>query len=329
MILLVCSLTFVACGNSSKETTKLSSSAGSTSSSQSVKEKTKVVSLKGPTTIGLLNMMNSANENSYEFNMVTDPAEAGTLLTTGKENIALLPANVAANLYNKTSGKVIVLNINTLGMLYLVQQGEPVTSIADLKGKTIILSGKGATPDLTLQYLLKENGLSTDDVTLDYKSEATEVVAALAENTEAIGLLPEPFVTVATTKNPDLKVTLDLTEEWNKIQNNKDSALITAVTVVNKDYLEDNKDKVLEFMTEQKKSSEEATSDIEKTAELSEKYDIIKAEVAKKAIPKCNITYIDGDEMKTKLNGYYQVLYDLSPEFIGGKLPENNFYFIN
>lgn len=330
---IACTLTFAACGNTDKGTdssNKMTSSESSTvSTSKTSSEATKIVSLKGPTTIGLLNMMDSTEKEKYEFNMVTEPAEAGTLVSTGKENIALIPANVAANLYNKTSGNIIVLNINTLGMLYLVQQGEPITSIADLKGKTIILTGKGATPDLTIQYLLKENGLSVEDVTLDYKSEATEVVAALAENSEAIGLLPEPFVTVATTKNPDLKVSMDLTEEWNKTQNNKDSTLITAVTVVNKEYLESNKEDVLNFMKQQKISSEEATSNLDKTSELAEKYDIIKENIAKKAIPKCNISYIEGEEMKTKLSGYYSVLFDLSPEFIGGKVPEDDFYFIN
>lgn len=287
----------------------------------------RVVSLKGPTSLGLLNMMEEEEgQGAYEFNIVVDASEAAALLTTGKADIALLPANLAANLYQNTDGQIKVLNINTLGVVYLVQAGEPVASFQELTGKTIYVTGKGTTPDLALQYLLTANGVSLDDVNLEYKSEAAEVVAAMSGDTEALGLLPQPFVTVAMSQNENLQIAFDLTKEWDQIQGEGGSTLVTGVTVVRTEFLETNPEAVSAFLEKQEVSSMKANSDVEGTALLAEKYDIVKEAVALQAIPQCNITYIAGDEMEQKLKGYLEVLFALSPEFIGGEMPDEGFY---
>ena len=166
----------------------------------------RVGALKGPTTIGLLHLMDEAEkgntQNSYTFTMATAADELTAQVVKGDLDIALLPANVAAIVYQKTDGGVTVLDVNTLGVLYLVSGRDDITGVADLAGRTVYLTGKGTTPDYCLQYLLAQNGLSLEDVTLEYKSEATEVAAVLSENPDAVGLLPQPFVTVASWAMP-------------------------------------------------------------------------------------------------------------------------------
>ena len=208
----------------------------------------RIGSLKGPTSMGLVSLMQKAKagetKEAYDFTMVTAADELLGKVISGDLDIALVPANVASVLYNKTEGEVQAIDINTLGVLYVVENGDQVQSIADLKGKTLYLTGKGTTPDYVIQYLLKANGLTTDDVTLEYKSEATEVVAALAEDTAAIGLLPQPFVTAAMTQNENLRVALDLTAEWDATQEEGGSRLVTGVTIARTDFLEENEDAV-------------------------------------------------------------------------------------
>ena len=198
----------------------------------------RVASLKGPTSLGLLFLMDKANKgetaNTYEFRMATGADEILPLMVKGDLDIALVPANVASILYHKTQGGVEVIDINTLGVLYMVSGDDGLTDFTDLKGKTIYLTGKGTTPDYVLQYLLNANGMSVDDVTLEYKSEATEVASVLAEDPTAIGLLPQPFVTAACMQNDTLKVIFDLNEEWNKVQGASGSSMVTGVTVVRK-----------------------------------------------------------------------------------------------
>ena len=225
----------------------------------------RVASLKGPTSLGLLFLMDKTEKgetsNAYEFQMATGADEILPLMVKGDLDIALIPANVASILYHKTQGGVEVIDINTLGVLYMVSGENDLTDFTDLKGKTIYLTGKGTTPDYVLQYLLTANGMSVDDVTLEYKSEATEVASVLAEDPTAIGLLPQPFVTVACMQNDALKVIFDLNEEWNKIQGVSGSSMVTGVTVVRKGFLEEHEDAVKSFMEEHKASAEAINAD--------------------------------------------------------------------
>lgn len=295
----------------------------------SAQELCEVGSLKGPTSIGLVRFMSEeeqAEEPEYHFNMVTASDELSAKLLSDELDIALIPANMASILYNKTEGKIQVLDINTLGVLYLVTAQEDVSSVADLAGKTVYSTGKGQTPEYVLNYLLAANGLTEDDVTVEYKSEATEVVSVLAQDTSAIGVLPQPFATVACQQNENLKLASDLTAEWDKTGT---GMLVTGVTVAKKDFVEANPELIRDFLDEHEDSAEYVNEDVAGAAELVAAYGIIeKAPVAEKAIPKCNITYIDDEEMKAALSGYLQVLYDQDPTSVGGALPADDFYYI-
>ena len=294
----------------------------------------KVGALKGATTLGLLPLQDKAanggaNEN-YEFSMMTAADELLPLMIKGELDIALLPSNVASVLYQKTNGGVTVIDINTLGVLYMVSGDSSISSVADLAGKTIYLTGKGTTPDYVLHYILNGNGIDADqDCTLEYRSEATEVAALLAENPDAIGLLPQPFVTAACAQNDALSVIMDMNAEWEKLQGENGSRLVTGVTVVRNEFLQEHENAVAAFMEEHKASAESMNTDVENGAKLAVASEIIAKEpIALKAIPKCNITYIDGNEMKQALSGYLQVLYEQNPESVGGALPQDDFYYI-
>ena len=292
----------------------------------------RVASLKGPTSLGLLFLMDKANKgetaNTYEFRMATGADEILPLMVKGDLDIALVPANVASILYHKTQGGVEVIDINTLGVLYMVSGEDGLTDFTDLKGKTIYLTGKGTTPDYVLQYLLNANGMSVDDVTLEYKSEATEVASVLAEDPTAIGLLPQPFVTAACMQNDALKVIFDLNEEWNKVQGASGSSMVTGVTVVRKEFLEENEEAVKAFMEEHKASAEAINADPATGAALAVEAQIVAKEpIAQKAIPDCNITYMDKADMKQALSGYLDVLFHQDSQSIGGGLPESDFYY--
>ena len=292
----------------------------------------RIGSLKGPTSIGLVYLMDQAEKGeasgNYTFQMEASADELLPQVLSEDLDIVLVPANVASVLYNKTQGGVSVIDINTLGVLYVVTADSSIRSMADLKGRTVYLTGKGTTPDYVLQYLLKENGLSADDVTLEYKSEATEVAAILAETPDAVGVLPQPFVTAACAQNEDLSVALDLTEEWAAVQGEGGSSLVTGVTVVSNSFLETHPDAVDLFLEEHRASTEYANEHVEETAELVAAAGIIeKAEVAAKAMPACNITYIDGADMRTALEGYLQVLCEQDAASVGGGLPGGDFYY--
>ena len=299
---------------------------------QEPETKLRVGSLKGPTSIGLLSLMEKAEageaQNDYEFTMATAADELLPLMVKGELDIALVPANVASILYQKTAGGVCAININTLGVLYMVSGDDSLQVITDLKGKTIYLTGKGTTPDYVLQYLLKQNGISVDDCVLEYKSEATEVAALLAENPDAIGLLPQPFVTVACAQNEALSILFDMNEEWEKVQGEDGSRMVTGVTVVRKEFLEQHEDAVKTFLEEHAESAAAMNADPEGGAALAVEAGIIAKEpIAKAAIPFCHIVSITGEEMKNSLSGYLQVLYEQSAESVGGTVPGEDFYY--
>ena len=294
----------------------------------------KVGALKGATTLGLLPLEDKAANGeageNYEFSMMTAADELLPMMIKGELDIALLPSNVASILYQKTNGGVTVIDINTLGVLYMVSGDSSITGVEDLAGKTIYLTGKGTTPDYVLHYILSGNGMDADsDCTLEYKSEATEVAALLAENPDAIGLLPQPFVTAACAQNDALSVILDMNAEWEKLQGEDGSRLVTGVTVVRNEFLQEHENAVATFMEEHQASAQSMNSDVENGAKLAAASGIIAKEpIALKAIPKCNITYIDGADMKQALSGYLEVLYEQNPESIGGALPGDDFYYV-
>ena len=292
----------------------------------------RIAGLKGPTTMGMVKLMSDAEagetHQDYQVTMYGAADEVVPLLVKGDIDLAAIPANLAANLYNQTEGKVQVAAINTLGVLYVVTTGDDVKSVEDLKGKTVYSTGKGTTPEYVLNYILKENGIDPEkDLTVEYKSEATEVAAALqAADEGAIAVLPQPYVTAAQSQIEGLNVALNLTEEWNKVST--DSDLVTGVLVASTEFIEQNEAAFEEFLKDYQASIEWVNSNTTDAAELVANYGIVaKAPLAQKALPACNITYVDGAEMKTKLSGYLQVLFDQNPKAVGGAMPGDDFYY--
>ena len=287
----------------------------------------RVGALSGPTSMGLVSLMKNNPDMYFQVETAADALTASII--SGDLDIALVPANVAAILYNRTEGGVSVIDINTLSVLYIVSADTSIQSIGDLAGRTIYLTGKGTTPDYALQYLLSANGLSTEDVTLEYRSEATEVASILADDPSAIGLLPQPFVTVACNQNESLQIVLDLGKEWEKAQENSDMpcSLVTGVTIVRNEFLEEHSDVVVRFMEEHQKSAAFTNENPAEAAQMIVDLGIVaNVQVAEQAIPYCGITYLDGQDMMLALAGYLQVLYELNPESVGGEVPSTEFY---
>ncbi len=294
----------------------------------------RVAGLKGPTTMGLVNLIEASaagdDVGSLEFSMYGAADEIVPLLVQGELDAAAIPANLAATLYQKTNGAVQVACVNTLGVLYMLELGQNIQSVADLKGATIYSTGKGTTPEYVLRYVLRENGIDPDsDVTIEFKSEATEVAALLTEPTTdsraVVAMLPQPYVTSVLAQNDGVRVALDMTGEWGKVADGK---LVTGVLAVRKEAVEADPARFAQFLKDYSDSVGYANTELEATAALCEKYGIVaKAALAQKALPACNIVFETGDEMKTDLSTYLQVLYDADPASVGGALPGDDFYY--
>ena len=345
LLALALALSLAACGGAASSSVASSAAsseavpeaASEAASSEEAKELSttdalRIAGLKGPTTMGLVNLLSMEEDGTasmdYDLQLYGAADEIVPLLMKGELDMAAIPANLAATLYQKTEGGIQAVAVNTLGVLYVVEKGgDTIQSMADLAGRTILSTGKGTTPEYVLRYLLTKNGIDPDkDVKIEYYSEASEVTAQMAATKkDAIAVLPQPYVTAAQMKDSDLRVVLDLTKEWNKVC---ETQLITGVTVVRTAYAEDHPEEVINFLKDYQKSVEAANNDIGGTAALCEKVGVVaKAAIAKKALPKCNIVYRIGDEMKADVNAYLQVLYDASPAAVGGKLPDGNFYY--
>lgn len=328
LMLVMVSVMFTACGSNSSDK---SDNATQESTSAYVSEDIKVAALKGPTAIGMVKLM-SDNEynktaNNYTF-QIEAAADAFTAdLIKGDVQIAAMPCNAAATLYNKSNGKVSVVGINTLGVLYILDNKGEVTNVSDLKGRTIYTTGKGTTPEYTLRYLLNTNGIDPDkDVHIEFKSEASEVAAIMASaKEETVAMLPQPFATTVLMNNKEARIALDVTKEWENVSKDG-STVVTGVIVVNTEYYNNHKAVVDKFLEEYKLSADYVNANVDEVSTLVEKYGITKAAVAKQAIPKCKITIITGSDAKDKISKYLNVLYEANPASVGGKLPEDNFY---
>lgn len=327
-IMILC--VFTGCG--SKNESGKNNTESSNSNKENIEEAAEynVAVLKGPTAIGFIKLWNDSDNgdtaNKYNFSVHGTADEITAGIVKGEIDIAAVPCNLASILYNKTNGGIKIAAINTLGVLYMISDDESIESVSDLKGKTIYTTGQGTTPEYTLNYILEKNGLkSGEDVKVEYKSEATEVAAVMSNTEEAVAMLPQPYVTSVLGNNEKMKLVLDMTKEWNKVS---DGELVTGVVIVRKEVLEDNPEAFEKFMEEYKLSTEYVNDNIDSAAEMVGNKDIFKAEVAKKAIPYCNIVFMSGDEMKKNVQSYLEVLGSANPQSIGGKMPSEEFYYI-
>ncbi|MBP3319852.1 MAG: ABC transporter substrate-binding protein [Ruminiclostridium sp.] len=288
--------------------------------------------LKGPTSMGMVKMLSDSEAgetvNTYEFTMAGSADELTPKLLQGELDILAVPANLGSILYNNSDGAVQMLAVNTLGVIYIVEKGgETVTDWESLKGQTIYATGKGSTPEYALNYLLTQYGLDpATDVTVEWKSEPSEVVAQMAAQDHVVAMLPQPFVTVAQGKFPDLKVAMSLTEQWDALDNG--SQFITAGLIVRTQFAQENPEALAAFLEEYSASTQFINENVAEGAQLVGQYEIVEAAVAEKAIPYCNIVCIAGSEMETMTTGYLQTLYDQNPQAVGGQMPGEDFFYV-
>lgn len=291
----------------------------------------RIAGLRGPTSMGLVKLMGAAEAdeaaNKYDFAIFGSADEVVPKLVQGEFDMAAVPANLASVLYNNTDGAVKLVAVNILGVVYIVEKGNQVESLEDLRGKTVYASGKGSVPEYVLRYLLSEKGIDPDkDVSIEWKPEPTEVLAFLSETEGGIAMMPQPYVTVAQTKLEGLRVAVDLTEEWDSLENG--STLITGVLVARSEFLDEYPKQVAAFLDEYKASTEYVNANVVEAAQLVEKFNIVKADVAEKAIPYCHITFLEGAEMKAATEGYLEVLFQQNEKSVGGALPGSDFYYV-
>lgn len=291
-----------------------------------------IAALKGPTGMGMVKLMEDAEggttANDYIFTLAGEADQISTGLVKGDYDIAAIPCNLASVLYNKTEGRIKLAGINTLGVLYIVETGNTISSVEDLKGRTLYSTGYGTTPQYTLNYLLSLYGLDPEkDLTIEYKAEATEVAALLEGATDAVAMLPQPYVTTVMMNNDKVRIALDIEQEWTKQNDNK--GVVTGVVVVNSEFLSNHPDAVEAFLKEYEASADFVNKDVDKAAELVEEFGLFKAAVAKKALPYCNITLIRNIEMKEMVEDYLNTLFEQNPNAVGGSLPADDFYLVN
>ena len=305
----------------------------------------RVASLKGPTTIGLVKMMdttsgiptdgaalpedNSAKKGSgitYAYAVSASPDELLPQIIQGKVDIACVPSNVGSVLYNKTEGKIRVIDVNTLGVLSVVTGDSSVAKFEDLAGKTVYVSGKGSSPEYVLDFLLGKAGIA-DKVTVEWKSEHAEVAAILASDPAAVGILPQPFTTATLVQNGSLKAPVDLTDVWKEYATDG-SEFVMGATIVRAAFADEHPEAVEDFLKRHAKSVEQVNADPKAAAPLVVKAGIVPKEpIAQKAIPQCNVVCITGKKMRRALEGYLQVLYDANKASVGGALPADDFYY--
>ena len=291
-------------------------------------ETVNVAALNGPTGMGMVKLMkDEEGKDTYAFTLAGSADLIAPNFIKGEFDIVCVPANLASVLYNRTNGNVQVLAINTLGVLYIVERDDTVHSVSDLKGRTIYSAGMGATPEYALRYLLKMNGLDAEkDLNIVWQSEHAECLTAIINDPTAVAMLPQPFVTVAQTKKDDVRIALDLTREWENLET--DSAMLTGVVIARKDFVENNPEAVAAFMEAYAASVQYVNENNEEAAQLIGQYGIVASAVAAKALPYCNIVCIGGEEMKTLLGGYLNVLFEQDAGAVGGALPNEDFYYI-
>lgn len=279
-----------------------------------------IAALKGPTGMGISYMMQDTEKYNVELQDAPDVVVGK--FVSGEIDIAAVPINLASTLYNKTNGNVVMLNLDTLGVLYIVENGDTIHSLADLAGKTIYASGEGATPQFVLDYLLEQNGL-TDQVTVQYVGEHTALAAMVASGEADIALLPEPFVSAVTVKNPDTRIALDLNDAWKAASGTK---LVMGVYIASRTFYDEHPDQVKQFLKDYAASVEKVNASADAAQTIADLGIVGSAAIAEQAIPRSNIVSITGDEMKSAAAAVLNVLFTANPASVGGKLPGDDLY---
>ena len=283
-----------------------------------------IASLNGPTGIGMIKLMEDPAK--YQVTMYQSPDEVVGKIISGEVDVAAIPSNLAAVLYNKLEGDIVLVGVNTLGVLYIVENGKSVNTISDLKGKTIVASGKGGTPEFILDKLLANAGLDPQkDVTVNWLLNHTDVASTLIAKEGTIAMLPQPFTTIVTEKNPKVRVAVDMNADWKTSQKME---LPMGVLIAKKSFVENRETDLSIFLKDYAASVDFVNADVEGAAELVSHYGIIPdVLIAKKAIPQCNIVFISAQDGKADLIDFYKTISAMDPKSIGGTMPDENFYY--
>ena len=289
-----------------------------------------VYALMGPTGIGMVKIMND-NDGTYNFNLVSAPDEVVAAMASGNADIAAVPTNLAATLYQKLNGGVQLVALNTLGVLHILDKTGEINEIGDLAGKTLYASGQGAIPEYVLNYILDANGLG-DSVTVEYKAEHAELATLAASGMVDVCMLPEPNVTAVLMQNSDFRIALDVTalyDEATAAAGNEGATMSMGCVIVRRAWAEQNPDKLAAFLTAYEESVGFVNTEVEAASEMVQEQGIMpKAAVAARAIPNCHIVFITGEDMKTMIEPFFEVLYNANPGSVGGALPAEDFYYM-
>ena len=301
-------------------------------SAEADKTTVRVGAMAGPTAMGMVELMKKSDDGSsigqYEFaELATDASALVAPISSGELDIAAVPANLASVIYNNTEGSIQVIAACSLGVLNLVERGDEISSLSDLAGKTIYATGQGAVPEYTIRYLLSASGVNPDsDVTIQWCADTTEALSYVKSMDKAVAVLPQPFVTAACAQVDDLRVVADLNEEWNKI--NPEDDILTGVIVVRKQFADEHPAAVKTFIDEYSSSVEFVQTNTDAAAALIAEYGIVGSEqIAKKALPGCHVVCIMGEELQHKLDAFLNIIYEMNPKAVGGKLPSSDFVY--
>ena len=300
-------------------------------SEEPLPDEVRVLTLKGPTGMGMAKLISDAKRGEaslpYAFTVASAPDQISAEVIKGSFEFAAVPVNLASVLYNKTGGSVLVAAVNTLGVLYVLENGDTIHSVEDLKGKTLTGTGQGSTPEYVLNYILAKNGIDPEkDLTVSYLAEHAELATQMTAGSVSIGMLPEPNVTSVLLNNAGVRIALNLTEEWGRVS---DTSLVQGVLIVSKAFAEAHPSAVQTFLNEYAQSVSFVQGNPDEASELIAEAEIIpKAAVAKKALPNCNIVLLSGTESKNAISEMLKVLYEANPASVGGKLPGDDFYYL-
>lgn len=287
---------------------------------------TRVGGLKGPTGMALAHMM-TENDGSYAFTLAGAPTEITDLVIKGDVDIAAVPINLGAVLYNKTQGGVKGLSLITRGMLYVLEKGDSIQTIADLEGKKIVAAGQGSTPEYVTNFILDANNVKAD---VEFKSEHAEVTTLAVSGLADVILVPEPHVTNVLTKDPSFRIALDVTKEFAaaaELKGYENAQLSMSVVIVRTEFMEKHPEAVQKFMTDLESSIIYTVENVEAAAQEISAHGIIpSAAVAQKALPNCQLVFISGQDMQSQAAALYEILHAAKPASVGGKVPDDAFY---
>ncbi|MDX9846980.1 MAG: MqnA/MqnD/SBP family protein [Tenuifilaceae bacterium] len=287
-----------------------------------------IATLKGPSAMGMIKLIDSLNHTSdkrIRVEILNEPIQVRKMVIDGTADFAILPTTMAAILYNRGIDYQLAA-IPVWGTLYLFGTDTTITAWNMLRGKTINLMGKGMTPDVLFKHLLIENGINPDvDVRLDYRFPThIDLANAVAAGQAKLGVISEPLVSLVMERNSKIKAIFDLNAEWQKVM---DMPIAQTAFLVKGELANANKELVDRILKSYDYSTQWVNQNPDSAAHLIVKYDILPSvEVARKSIPRSNLYFSRVRSIRMEIESYLNVFYQMNPDIVGGRLPDENFY---